>query len=372
MYKTLRVLTHSEWLRCGCPHYSRKIAVVPLFPAIRSRDETSSSSARGSSGARSRASWPRAASRARSSTIARSGAARRGVRRDAGPVCRSARTRAAARPRHPQPRAVRRWIDAVRRESGIDVEYRRIGTLEVALDAAARGGAATLRAGYTPEPRRRGWTRRRAAQHPALGVDRRRAVHARARLRRGSPARAGARARARNAHGRDSRRRVRRISARTPGSRVESHGRRAHGRQRRPRRRRLDRCPSTASARRRCGRCAVSCCTSGGTAAARDDRLGTRLLHRAADRRHVAGRRDGRRRRFRRADDRGRRRAICWTPSASCCPEDGARRFSRRAPACGRRRPTSCRCSAQIPPSRGSSTPPGTTATACCSRRSRR
>src|SRR4029078_5165051 len=26
------------------------------------------------------------------------------------------------------------WIDAVRRESGVNVEYRRIGTLEVALD----------------------------------------------------------------------------------------------------------------------------------------------------------------------------------------------------------------------------------------------
>ena len=32
-----------------------------------------------------------------------------------------------------------RWIDAVRSESGIDVEYRRSGSLEVALDEAAAG-----------------------------------------------------------------------------------------------------------------------------------------------------------------------------------------------------------------------------------------
>ena len=42
------------------------------------------------------------------------------------------------------------WIAAVRRESGIDVEYRRIGTLEVALRSEARGRLAG------PRPARRG------------------------------------------------------------------------------------------------------------------------------------------------------------------------------------------------------------------------
>jgi glycine oxidase len=62
------------------------------------------------------------------------------------------------------------WIDAVRRESGIDVEYRRIGTLEVALDPQH---AAELRAAAadTPEPRRT-WMEPAAVrqQQPSLGA----------------------------------------------------------------------------------------------------------------------------------------------------------------------------------------------------------
>jgi len=62
------------------------------------------------------------------------------------------------------------WIDAVRRESGVNVEYRRIGTLEVALDADAAAGleraaASHATAGSTwlgPDDAHRA--------HPALGA----------------------------------------------------------------------------------------------------------------------------------------------------------------------------------------------------------
>lgn len=60
------------------------------------------------------------------------------------------------------------WIDAVRRESGLEVEYRRIGTLEIALDSeqahklstAAADGSIGRRLITGPEA---------AQEHPALG-----------------------------------------------------------------------------------------------------------------------------------------------------------------------------------------------------------
>ena len=61
------------------------------------------------------------------------------------------------------------WIAAVRRESGADVEYRRIGTLEVALDPSH---AADLQAGLRQDqPMAACWTDgpRTRADHPALG-----------------------------------------------------------------------------------------------------------------------------------------------------------------------------------------------------------
>jgi glycine oxidase len=60
------------------------------------------------------------------------------------------------------------WIEAVRRESGIDVEYRRIGTLEVALDSRH---AADLR-GHVPPGVVTEWLEPEAAKaaHPALGA----------------------------------------------------------------------------------------------------------------------------------------------------------------------------------------------------------
>jgi len=60
------------------------------------------------------------------------------------------------------------WIAAVRRESGIDVEYRRIGTLEVALDPVH---AADLR-GHLQHGVAREWLEPEAAKaaHPALGA----------------------------------------------------------------------------------------------------------------------------------------------------------------------------------------------------------
>ncbi len=62
------------------------------------------------------------------------------------------------------------WIAAVRAESGVDVEYRRIGTLEIALD---RAHAETLRAASArADGVQRVWLdRERAARdHPALGA----------------------------------------------------------------------------------------------------------------------------------------------------------------------------------------------------------
>ena len=61
------------------------------------------------------------------------------------------------------------WIDAVRAESGIDVEYRRVGTLEVALDSTAAGrlrAAAGRRADVS-----RMWLDSKAVrrEHPAIG-----------------------------------------------------------------------------------------------------------------------------------------------------------------------------------------------------------
>jgi glycine oxidase len=60
------------------------------------------------------------------------------------------------------------WIAAIGRESGIDLEYRRIGTLEVALD---RDDAARLRQNAQHATVTRTWMSSDAAQraHPALG-----------------------------------------------------------------------------------------------------------------------------------------------------------------------------------------------------------
>src|SRR4029077_17580085 len=61
------------------------------------------------------------------------------------------------------------WIDAVRRESGTDVEYRRIGTLEVALDADQ--ASALQRASGSLEGVEAEWMEPEAArrEQPALG-----------------------------------------------------------------------------------------------------------------------------------------------------------------------------------------------------------
>lgn len=60
------------------------------------------------------------------------------------------------------------WIAAVRRESGLDVEYRRIGTLEVALDP---DHATELRRAAGTDPVARVWLDAEAARrtHPVLG-----------------------------------------------------------------------------------------------------------------------------------------------------------------------------------------------------------
>ena len=66
------------------------------------------------------------------------------------------------------------WIEAVRRESGIEVEYRRIGTLEVALDP--KQATDSRRRSRGPRPRQVGvetrWLESAAAKtlHPALGA----------------------------------------------------------------------------------------------------------------------------------------------------------------------------------------------------------
>lgn len=61
------------------------------------------------------------------------------------------------------------WIDAVRDESGLDVEYRRIGTLELATDP---GGAAALQAAAAraPAPRTFLTSADTAREHPALAA----------------------------------------------------------------------------------------------------------------------------------------------------------------------------------------------------------
>src|SRR5947208_484092 len=61
------------------------------------------------------------------------------------------------------------WIAAVREESGIDIEYRRIGTLEVALDP---GHAAALKAAAYGAPTVRTWIEPADAprEYPALGA----------------------------------------------------------------------------------------------------------------------------------------------------------------------------------------------------------
>lgn len=60
------------------------------------------------------------------------------------------------------------WIDAIRAESGLDVEYRRVGTLEVAFDAAE---AARLRDAAHREDVVRVWLDPEAVrrEHPAVG-----------------------------------------------------------------------------------------------------------------------------------------------------------------------------------------------------------
>jgi glycine oxidase len=62
-----------------------------------------------------------------------------------------------------------RWIDAVRAESTIDIEYRRIGTLEVALDSTAAGRLRAA-AGSRPEVSRV-WIDSKTVkrEHPAIG-----------------------------------------------------------------------------------------------------------------------------------------------------------------------------------------------------------
>ena len=61
------------------------------------------------------------------------------------------------------------WIDAVRGESGLDIEYRRIGTLEIALDPDR---AATLNAAASRVPALRAFLTGAevAREHPAIGV----------------------------------------------------------------------------------------------------------------------------------------------------------------------------------------------------------
>ena len=213
---------------------------------------------------------------------ARAGGARRGVhdrrrspggrRRDArvggdaGAVRRSARARTAVRPRHPQPRALRQ-LDRRRcaRESGIDVEYRPHRHARSRPRCRARGEPETGVAGA--------WSCRRlvaGARRGATAPIRRSAPSAGAlftpihgyvvgpaarggagRLRR-TPWR-DARARARRAHRarRDRPSRFTRLPARS--TRAASCSRPVRGPTRLP-----------ASARRRCGRCAASCCTSAG------------------------------------------------------------------------------------------------------------
>ncbi len=61
------------------------------------------------------------------------------------------------------------WIAAIARESGVDVEYRRTGTLEVALDPDE---AARLRRSDVSSPAARSWMNSEEARraHPALGL----------------------------------------------------------------------------------------------------------------------------------------------------------------------------------------------------------
>ena len=74
------------------------------------------------------------------------------------------------------------WIAAVRRESDVDVEYRRIGTLEVALDP--QHAAALQRQASDDDPDGVAGARRRPGRASAARLDRRRVADAVAWLRR--------------------------------------------------------------------------------------------------------------------------------------------------------------------------------------------
>ena len=285
--------------------------------------------------------------------------------------------RTAARPRRPQPRrSTTTGSRRCARESGIDVEYR--PHRHARSRARCRGARRTCRRRWRMEPpASRGWSPPRRDRR-ASGAWRRSAARCSRRRTATSSRRSSRRRWPRCAERRGatfaSRARVERI-ART-GSFFASH----------------DGC------RRRSTRAAIVL-AAGAWANAIDGvrtpplrpvrgqllHLGWRgrplstivwgpeLLHRPAAR---TARCSSARRSKRSASTSGRPRmafAICWMRRASCCRKDGARRSSRRASACVPPRPTNCRCSESDPAdARRRSTRPGTTATACCWRRSPR
>ena len=305
--------------------------------------------------------------RARSSIRGRPAAARR--RRRRGCSRRMSRRTAAAdaRPLRPQPGSLRRLDRGSPR--------RRAPRSSTAASARWKSRsiadhAAALRSADTAT----GWSRGRRAPRSATGADARRAAERSPRLRRRAQLDA-ALAQSAGRHG-----------ATFVSARVERIERARHRRSSRSRTERdaLDadavvlaagawtnrihgvRTPPLA-------RCADSCCTCDwghGRVCRRFSGDPTATSSRASTAPR-ARRRHRRARRLRRAHDRGRReRPARGGPDAAA----GAREteLSTPASACVPRRPTNCRCSATIPPSPASSTRQATTATASCSRRSRR
>ena len=202
------------------------------------------------------------------------------------------------------------FVRDVTDESGLTVEYRRCGTLEVAADAAA---AARLRQSAAADPQlqwldpvrgprpgsRRSRRRSKAPcwrrEHGYVAVPSLMDALAWAALRHGVQIEAAHRVTG------DSRRRRRRATISTEDGTSWSAGR---GRDRRGQLVGPARCRRSAR-RRRCVRCADSCCGCTGAARRSAHRLGTGLLRRALAGPDRAGRRHRRGRRLRRADDGG-------------------------------------------------------------------
>ena len=269
------------------------------------------------------------------------------------------------------------WIALTPQESGSISSIAGSARSEVALDpehaelaavrrTAGRGGR---RSGSTPLGRTR---------YPALAGDRaRRPVHPRARLRRRAAAGSPCAARGARRGGASFRRRERDADRARAADALRRDDATATSRRQpwsSPAGAWANAMTCAACGCRRCARSAASCCTSAGRGrAADDDCLGTRMLRRAANRRHDAGGGDGRGGRLRRARDARRACAICSDAACELLP-GGWRRDVHRARVGLRPAAADDLPDPRTGPggSRRSSTLPATTATASCSRRSPR